>query len=221
MPVLEINKKFNNRITANKTDFDTIEFNCKSDRSSHQLIISKDYLKQITIRKNVHDISMNCNKDCVVISRRFEQVAKYKTIFNNEIVEITLDEDSKNQFIKEFEKFIKIVNDFKDKKRTLNDNELSKLSYEELYNISLYPDLYKFNNANLGLDEIFRNENLIKMQDDTIIKLLDLLKSRGQRFFDYSTFEVLKHSKKVREWALENMKMISSNELYIEDKYTF
>lgn len=105
--------------------------------------------------------------------------------------------------------------------RILSSEELMYLSYEELFNIRLYPDNFAFKDNDICLDALFQNKNLIQMSDKSILKLLELMKTNKQKFFDYTLFELLKHSEKVRDWAYNNMQLINNNELYIEDKYNY
>lgn len=72
-----------------------------------------------------------------------------------------------------------------------------------------------------GIDAFFTNKNSRLLPDDKIISILEIMKQKNQRFFDYTFYNVLYHSKKVQEWVINNLKPEYTNELYIEDPLNY
>jgi hypothetical protein len=111
------------------------------------------------------------------------------------------------------------MNDFETRCRL--DDEFMKLTLTELIEktpkeLSLY-----FRRYDTGIASFFWNQNTRLLYDDKAIDILEAMKGRKQRFFAYTLYNVLFYSKKVQEWAIENMKCCETNTLYITDDTTY
>ncbi len=103
----------------------------------------------------------------------------------------------------------------------INSEKFQKFSAGQLIDISMFPEKYTFVKGDINLDSLLQNQNLINLSDKIIINLLELMKAKKQRFFQYTIFELLLHSESVRKWAFDNMTLHHKNDLYIQDRENY
>lgn len=117
--------------------------------------------------------------------------------------------------------------EYEERMRKYNEREerldfLSKASKEELEAKSTEDWKQFLNEWDTGLSSLLKNHrNLSLIADDKVISILNIMKEKKQRFFEYDYYYVLHLSSAIQKWAIENMKPDYSNELYIEDKENY
>ena len=98
---------------------------------------------------------------------------------------------------------------------------LSQATLEELNSLSI-PEwesmLYEFDT---GFDSFLWNSNVRAMDEDHVIEILEVMKSKRQRFFELTYYPVLSLSRRIQDWVSENMKPDYNNELFIDDKENY
>lgn len=155
----------------------------------------------------------------------FEEDKKYYLkICRNEInanIEITLKEY--NQYVEEFKKF-KILHEMLSDEDNIVEkykNDTTELTCEELIILSEYPKLFKYSGDNLRFDELFKNENLIELDENIIIKILEMMINIEEEFSADTLINVLKHSNKVRNWVFEKYETLKSIICYLINTFYF
>lgn len=116
---------------------------------------------------------------------------------------------------------LSVQRDFDNEKREERSRFLYEASADELSAKTLEEwETFLFE-YDTGFDEFLSNPNSVLIPDDLLIQILNIMLDKKQRFFEFTFYYVLKHSKRVQEWVLENLRPDYTNELFIEDKENY